>query len=255
VEALAEEAPGMRRHAVIVGGERPAGLALDPDMAEIAALGGIAGERGAFVVRLCGGRLDRNFAAALAQEAVRPDLAAGEVVGREFPDRQPVGEARGKSVGGVMVLVSALEGRDPQRLRAASHDRGIEFGRCPIEIPTQLARRRIAKPDRRQPEHGRRELRLLGAALDPRITGRALPGPQRRALRHSGRQVKDKDPRPRRPGAQGGDAAGHDLVVGMRRQDQDPAGRDHARAPAASCHTGSKSSLRISAQLGTRAST
>ena len=128
MEALAEEAPGMRRHAVIVGGERPAGLALDPDMAEIAALGGIAGERGAFVVRLCGGRLDRNFTAALGKEVVRPDLAAGEIVGREFPDGQPVGDARGERVRGVMVLVAALEGRDPQRLCGASHDRGIEFG-------------------------------------------------------------------------------------------------------------------------------
>ena len=141
----------MRRGAVIVGRERPAGLALDPDMAEIAALGGIAGERGLLVVRLCGGRLDRDFAAALDREAVRPDLPAGEVVGCEFPDRQPMGDACGERVRGVVVLVAALEGRDPQRLCAASLDRGIEFGRCPIEFPPQPARWRIQKPDRRQP--------------------------------------------------------------------------------------------------------
>jgi len=230
----------MRRRSVIVGGERPAGLALDPDMAEIAVLRGIAAEGGLFVVRLFGGRLDRNFAAALGKEAVRPDMAAGEVVGGEFPDRQPVGDACGERIRGVMVLVAALEGGNPQRLCGASRDRSIEFGRRPIEIPTQPARRRIAKPDRHHPQHGRRELRLLAAALYPRIPGRALPGPQRRALRHSRRQMKHKYPRPRRPGAQRGDAAGDDLVIGMRRQDQDPAGRNHACAPAASCHTGSK---------------
>ncbi len=259
MKALAEQPAGMRRCGVIIGGQRPVELALDPDMAEIAALGDVAAERGAFVVRLCGGRHDRDLAAALGREAVRPDPAAGEVVGGEFPDRQPAGKTCGERIPAIMVLVAALEGGDPQRLRGASRDHGSELSGRSIEIDPQPARRHIAKPHWGQPQHGSRELRFLAAAPDPRILGRALPGPQRRALRHTRRQVEHKDPRPCRSGAQRGDAAGSDLVIGVRRQDQNAAGRCHAplhaRAPATSCHTGSKSSARMSAQLGTRAST
>ena len=62
-------------------------------------------------------------------------------------------------------------------------------------------------------------------------------------------------------GARGGDAAGDDLVVGMRRQDQDAAGREDARrhaaarAVTAARQTGSRSSSSTSCQLGTCAST
>ena len=254
MEALAEQPTGVRRHAIIVGRERPAEFALDPQMAEITALRGVAAKRDAFLARLRVGRRDRDIAAALAREAVRPDPAAGEVVGGEFPDRQSAGETRGKRIGGIMVLVAALEGRDPQRIGGASRDRHVEFGRRPIEIGPQPARRRIAKPDRRQPQNGRGELRLVAAAPHPRGVGRLLPGPQRRALRHARRQVKHKHPRARRPSPRRGHAAGDDLVIGMRRQDQNPAGLHHARATA-SCHTGSRSSARMSAQLGTEAST
>ncbi len=119
MEALAEQPAGMRRQAVIIGRERSAEFALDPKMAEIAALRGIAAQRDAFLARLCVGRRDRDLAAALGREAVRPDPAAGEVVGGEFPDRQPAGETRGKRIRGIMVLVAALEGRDPQRIGGA----------------------------------------------------------------------------------------------------------------------------------------
>ncbi len=255
MEALAEQPAGMRRQAVIIGRERPAGFALDPEMAEIAALRGIAAKRDAFLACLCVGRRDRDLAAALGREAVRPDPAAGEVVGGEFPDRQPAGETRAKRIRSIMVLVAALEGRDPQRIGGASRDRRIEFGRRPIEIGPQPARRRIAKPDRRQPQNGRGELRLVAAAPHPRGVGRLLPGPQHRALRHARRQVKHKHPRARRPSPRRGYPAGDDLVIGMRRHDQNPASLYHAWPPAASCHTGSKSSARMSAQLGTEAST
>jgi hypothetical protein len=113
MESLAEQSALMRRRTVIVGGKRPAGLALDPDMAEIAAFGGIAGERGMFVLRLCGGRLDRDLAAALGRKAVRPDPAAGKIVGGKFPDRQPADKTCGERIRRVMVLVAALEGGNP----------------------------------------------------------------------------------------------------------------------------------------------
>ena len=254
MEALAEQPAGRRRHAVIIGRERPAEFALDSKMAEIAALRGVAAKCDAFLARLYVGRRDQNLAAALGREAVRPDPPAGEVVGGEFPDRQPAGEACRERIRGIMVLVTALEGRDPQRIGGASRDCHVEFGRRTIEIGPQPARRRIAKPDRRQSQYGRGKLRLLAAAPHPRGVSRLLPGPQRRALRHARRQVKHKHPRARRPSPRRGHAAGDDLVVGMRRQDQDPAGLYHARA-AASCHTGSRSSARMSAQLGTEAST
>ncbi len=196
MEALAEQPAGMRRQAVIIGRERSAEFALDPKMAEIAALRGIAAQRDAFLARLCVGRCDRDLAAALGREAVRPDPAAGEVVGGEFPDRQPAGKTCGERIRAIMVLVAALEGGDPQRLRGASRDHGSELSGRPIEIDPQPARRHIAKPHWGQPQHGSRELRFLAAAPDPRILGRALPGPQRRALRHTRRQVEHKDPRP-----------------------------------------------------------
>src|SRR6266513_1230420 len=79
LEALAEQPARMRPRAVIIGGKRSADLTLDPDMAEIASLRGIAAERGAFVVRLRGARLDRDLAAALGREAARPDPGRGEL--------------------------------------------------------------------------------------------------------------------------------------------------------------------------------
>ncbi len=255
MEALAEQPAGMRWCAVTMGGKRAPGLALDPENTEIAALRGIAAERDALVVRLPGGGLDRDLTAALGGEAVRPDPAAGEIVGGEFPDRQPAGETRGERVRGIMVLVAALEGRDPQRIDGASRDHTIQLRRRSFEIGAQPARRHIAKSHRRQPKHGSRELCLRAPAAYPRSVARALPDPQRRALRHARRQVKDKHPRPRCPGPQRGDAAGCDLVIGVRRQYQNAAGLTHARAAAASCHTGSRSSVRMSIQLGTRAST
>ncbi len=120
MEALAEQPAGVRCRAVIMDGKRPAEFALDPENAEIAALGGIAAERNALVVRLRGGRLDPDLAAALTGEAVRPGPPAGEVVGGEFPYRQAADIACSERIRGIMVLMAALEGRDPQRIDSAA---------------------------------------------------------------------------------------------------------------------------------------
>ncbi len=245
----------MRRRAVIMKGKRPAGLVRGPDRSEIAAFRGIAAERPAFHLRFDGGRLDCNLAAALAREAVRPETEAGKIVGGEFPDRQPVGKTRGERIRRIVVLMATLEGRHPQRLRCAFRDRRIERGRRHIEIAAQVARRRFAKRGRLQPEQSRRFLRLGAPAPHPPSVARALPWPERRALRHPGRQVEHEDPRAGCPGAHRGNAAGNDLVIGMRRQNEDPAHPHQTRLSAAARHTGSKSSASTSAQLGTRAST
>ena len=65
MEALAEQPPGMRRRAIIVGGERSPGLLRHADMAEIRALRGIAGKRPPLQRHLVGARLDHVLAAAL----------------------------------------------------------------------------------------------------------------------------------------------------------------------------------------------
>lgn len=86
MEALAEEATGMGRQAVIMGRQRTAGLMLGPDRREIPTFRGIAGERPALALRFAGGCLERHFAAALACEPVGANPAAGKIVGGEFPD-------------------------------------------------------------------------------------------------------------------------------------------------------------------------
>lgn len=265
LEALAEEPAGMRPRAVIMDSKRPAcfahGSVSHCDMAQIAAFRGIAAERPALAICFGVARLEHGLAAVRRREPVRPHRAAGEIVGGEFPDRQAIGKTRGERIRRVMVLVPALEGRDPQRLGAAARDRGKKPGRRGIETLAQTARRRLAKPRRLQPNERRRRQCLKLPAPHPPGMGRALPGPQRRALRYPGRQVQHENPGASRAGPQGGDAAGDDLVIGMRRQDEDPARRRHVRwhhvrpVAAASCHTGSKSSVRTSPQLGTCAST
>lgn len=131
MKALAEEPPGMRRHAVIVAGERPAGLALPSDMPQVAAFGDVAAESAALQRRFFRRRAERRLSAARGDEAVGGDPASGAVIGGEFPDRQPAGRARRQRVGGVMILVAALEGRHPQRRRRnPGNGRRNVAGRC-----------------------------------------------------------------------------------------------------------------------------
>jgi hypothetical protein len=274
MEPFAKQPAPVRPRAVIVGWKRPACFVSGPDMAEISLFRGIAEKGAAFLVGFGLGRVEHDLAAACRREPIRPDSPAGEIVGGKFPDRQPSGKISGKRVCRVMVLVPAFEGRNPQRPSAAAGDRPVEVGCRRVEIKPQPARRCFAEEDRLQPEKRRRGQRLVSPATHPSVVSAAPPSPKRRALRHSGRQIQHKDPGPGGAGPQCGDAAGDDLVVGVRRQDKDSARPDHSRLtimpgrpsrvpvhqapsiiPAAACHTGSRSSVSTSRQVGTRAST
>src|SRR5687768_10207523 len=89
VKALAEQPSGMRRCAVIVPRQLPPRLVPGSDMAEIAALRRVECERPELERGLVLCRVDRRLAAATIGEAVGPDPAAGEIIGPEFPPRQP----------------------------------------------------------------------------------------------------------------------------------------------------------------------
>ena len=234
LEPLAKQPAGMRLCTVIVVGKRPVRFVPSPDMPEISPFRGIAAERPVFALRFGRRRIERDLAAACRREAVRVDPAASEIIGGEFPDRQPSGKTRRECVCRIVVLVPTLEGRDPQRLGAAARNRNLELVRRGIEIDAQTARRGPAKQHRLQPKERRRRQRLLPPASHPPGVCLALPRPQRGALRHSARQIKHEDPGPGLAGPQGGNAAGDDLVIGMRRQDEDPARVYHARLPVKS---------------------
>jgi hypothetical protein len=256
MKALAEQPPGMRRGAVIMRRERSPRLVRRADMAEIAALRGIAGQRPPFQRRVLAARLDHVLAAALAGKAIGADLPAGEIVGGEFVDRQASAKSRGQRIRRIMVLVAAFEGRDPQRLGAAGSHCLFDFRRSIVEMMPQPARGAIAEAARLKSDPRRGDPRLIAAAAQPLRISRPPPPPQRLARRDSGRQIQHEDPGPSRPGAQGGDAAGDDLVIRMRRQNEDPAWAHQAAARAvAICQTGSRSSPNTSAQSGTLAST
>jgi hypothetical protein len=256
MKALAEQPSRMRRRAVIVGGQRSPSLLRHADITEIAAFGDIASERPPLQGHFLGARLERGLAAALAGKAIGTDMPAGKIIGGEFIDRQAGAMPRGEGVCRVVVLVGAFECRDPQRLGATGSDRPLDFRRGVIEMMTQPARRAVAKADRLQPDQRGGSPRLVAAAAQPLRVPPPLPRPQRLARRDPGRQIKDEEPGAGRPGARDGDAAGDDLVIGMRRQDQDTARLHQAAARAAAiCHTGSRSSFNTSAQPGTRVST
>ena len=256
MKALAEQPPAIWRRAIIMRGERPPGLVRRADMAQIAALGGVAGECPPLQRHLFGARFDRVLAAALAGEAIGPDLPASKIVGGKFLDRQASGKPRSQRIRRVVVLVPALEGRDPQRVGAAGGNRPLDLRRSLIEMMAQAARRAVAEADRLEPDQRGGEPGLVAAVAQPLRVSRPLPRPQRLARRDPGRQIQHEDPGASRQGMRDGDAAGDDLVIGMRRQDQDPARLHQAAARAAAiCQTGSRSSLNTSAQSGTRAST
>jgi hypothetical protein len=256
MKALAEQPPGMRRRAVIMRGERPPRLVRHADMAEIAALRGIAGQRPPLQRHLLGARLDYVLAAALAGKVIGADLPAGKIVAGEFVDRQACGKSCSESVRRVMVLVAAFESRDPQRLGATGSHCPFDLGRGFIEMTAQPARRALAETDRLETDQRRGDPRLVAAAAQPFRVSRPVPWPQRLARRDPARQIQYKNPGAGRPGARCGDAAGDDLVIRMRRQNEDPAWVHQAAARAvAICQTGSRSSPNTSAQSGTLAST
>jgi hypothetical protein len=256
MKALAKQLPGMRRGAVIMRGKRSPGLVRHTDMAEIAALRGTARQRPPLLRDLLGARLDHVLAAALAGKAIGADMPAGKIVGGEFVDRQASAKPGGEGIRRVMVLVAAFESRDPQRLGAAGSRGSFDLRRGVVEMMAQPARRALAETDRLETDQRRGDPRLVAAAAQPLRISRPLPRPQRLARRDPGRQIQHEDPGPGRPGARGGDAAGDDLVIGMRRQNEDPAWAHQAAARAvAICQTGSRSSPNTSAQSGTRAST
>lgn len=134
METLAEEAARMRRPAVVVGGERPAGLARDAEMSKVAAFRGVTGERPALRRRLGGRCLDRDLAAALVDKAIGPDATAGKIVRGKLPHRQAPGKTGGERVRRIMVLMAALEGRHPQRPGAELPDRRLDRRRRIAQI-------------------------------------------------------------------------------------------------------------------------
>ena len=256
MKALAKQPPRMRRRAVIMRGKWPPGLVRRADMAEVRALRGIAGQRPPLLRDLLGARLDHVLAAALAGKVIGADLPTGKIVGGEFVDRQASAKSRGQRIRRVMVLVAAFESRDPQRPGATGSHCPFDLGRGFVEMMAQPARRAIAETDRLQSYQRRGDQRLVAAAAQPLRISRPLPPPQRLARRDAGRQIQHEDPGPSRPGAQSADAASDDLVIRMRRQNEDPAWAHQAAARAvAICQTGSRSSPNTSAQSGTRAST
>jgi hypothetical protein len=256
MEALAEQPPRMRRRAIIVRRKRAPSLLRHADMAEIAAFGGIAGERSPLQRHLLGTRIDDVLAAGPAGKTIGAELPAGKIVGGEFVDRQASAKSRGQRIRRVMVLVAAFEGRDPQRLGATGSHCPFDLGRGFIEMTAQPARRALAETDRLETDQRRGDPRLVAAAAQPFRVSRPVPWPQRLARRDPTRQIQYKDPGAGRPGARCGDAAGDDLVIRMRRQNEDLAWAHQAAARAvAICQTGSRSSPNTSAQSGTRAST
>jgi len=176
VKTLAEQPARMRRRTVIMARQRPPALARCPDMPEIAALRGVTGERTLFQRRLVGGELDRNLAIAAIRELVRAHPAAGEIVGSEFVNRQEITELRRERVGGVVILMRAFEGRNPELARGVFSDCAAGFGRRGVEMMAQPARRVIEKPDRFTNQRCR-GAGLLAPARHPRGVAAALPGP------------------------------------------------------------------------------
>ena len=236
--------------------QRTAAFLGNPDVAQVAALGAIAGERPPFQPGLVRRQRNQQFAAAQIGKTVGPDAAAGEIICSEFPYRQAIGEGRGHRIGRVMILVAALECRQPKRIGPALGDCcGDRLGGT-VEIVAQPARRSAAKADRLQPEERRRGECLPIPTRGPRRTLRAPPRKRRRRFRHAARQIENEDLRAGDAGALRADAAGDDFVVGVRREYLDAAGSaQHCRRPAACCQTGSKSCSRTSRHVGTRAST
>ncbi len=256
MKPLPEQPPRMRRRAIIMHRKRPVDLTRRTDMAEIAPLRGITGERPTLQRQFLGGRVDHAFAAALVGKATGADLPTGKIIGGEFIDRQTSAKPRGQSIRRVVILVAAFEGRDPYRLGVTGGDGAFNLRHSRVEMMAQPARRAIDKTDRLKPDQRRGGPSLVMAAAQPFRISRPLPRPQRLPRRCPGRQIQHEDPGTGHPGAHGGDAAGDDLIIGMRRHDQDPARFHQAAARAAAiCHTGSRSSINTSTQSGTWVST
>jgi hypothetical protein len=175
VKALAKQLSGMRRRAVIVRRKRPPRFVDRIDMPEIAPLGGIKCERLPLQRGLAGRGADRVLAAAPIGKAVRANPGAGEIIGRGFPDRQPVDKSGGQRIRGVVVLVAALEGGHPQLAGGGELQRVLNIAAGGIEIMAQAARRCAAKTGRLQPEQGRRREGLLPPPRYPGAMAAPLP--------------------------------------------------------------------------------
>ncbi len=164
-------------------------------------------------------------------------------------------------VRGIVVLMPAFKRRDPNHLRPAGRRaprRTSERGA--IKVGPEAARRRLSKPDNFEPEQSRAAERLRLPPPNPFPIARPLPRPKQAPGRHAGCQMQHEHAGAGGDSARRGNAAGDDLVIGMRRQDQNAArARVHRRAGPRACaaprHTGSRSCSRTSPQFGTRAST
>src|SRR5690242_2440376 len=107
VEALAKQPPRMRRRSVIVMRQRPADFPLDPKMPQITALRDIAGESPALQRSFGGTGNKHRLVVPLRREAVCVHPAAGEVVGGELEDGEPLPKPSRERIGGVVVLMRA----------------------------------------------------------------------------------------------------------------------------------------------------
>lgn len=139
MEPFAEEPARVRPGGVITDGKLPAGLVPGLDMPQISLFGGIAEQGAAFLVRFGFGCFQFDLAGKWCREPVRAQMPAGEIVGGKFPDRQPSGKTSGERICRVVVLVPALEGRDPQRSGTAVGDRLAEVDRRPVQVEAQTA--------------------------------------------------------------------------------------------------------------------
>src|SRR5581483_5647135 len=86
MEALAEEAPGMRWRRVVVGRERPPLLLCSRDMREIAALGRIEAQQQALRLLLLLLEAQRDLAAIAGGEAPAGHAPARKMILGEFGD-------------------------------------------------------------------------------------------------------------------------------------------------------------------------
>src|ERR1043166_596538 len=109
VKPFAEQPAGMRPRGIIMRRHSARFLMIGADMAQIAPLGTVAGERLPLPLRLLIGCVKRRRAAQCRRKAVRVDRAAGEIVGGELPYREPRSKAGGERIGRIVVLMPAFK--------------------------------------------------------------------------------------------------------------------------------------------------
>ena len=112
LEPLIEEAALVWWPAVIVEGERPQHLAVEPDVAEVAAFREVEPDEVPFPCGLYAGEPEDGLVARLERQTVAVNPANGVVLG-ELEDRSLMAKKAGQKVGDVVVLMSALVGGRP----------------------------------------------------------------------------------------------------------------------------------------------